>query len=42
MDAPICPDCGDICEFEPPNGDGCLCYSGDCPGCVDGCSGTEG
>lgn len=40
-DWPRCDECGDLCEAEPPNGDGCLCDTGDCLFCALGCSGQD-
>ena len=41
MDYETCELCGDVCECEEPNGDGCLCDTGDCLFCVGGCDGPQ-
>lgn len=41
MDYETCERCGDVCEAEEPNGDGCLCDTGYCLFCVGGCFGEQ-
>lgn len=39
-DATVCEECDDVCDAEPPMGDGCLCITGDCLFCEGGCTGS--